>query len=195
MQIHFVQNPDSVNPVEAHPLHEMQIRKTRVPPAIGRATIACVTASTLKTYSATVQKEGQFVFVAVPFSPREAWGPRPRFHVTGTINGCAVRGCLGVGGSAYFLRLGAAWLRDSGIAPGDTVSVSLAPEGPQEDNMPPDVTQALAKKKSAKAFFDGLPTFYRKNFMRWIESAKKPETRARRIGEMIELLAAGKREK
>jgi uncharacterized protein YdeI (YjbR/CyaY-like superfamily) len=61
--------------------------------------------------------------------------------------------------------------------------------------MPPDVAQALAKNKAAKTFFDGLPTFYRKNFMRSIESAKRPETRARRIGEMIELLAVGKREK
>lgn len=135
------------------------------------------------------------MFVAVPFSPREVWGPRPRFHVTGTINGCAVRGCLGVGGSDYFLRLGAAWLRDNSVAPGDTVTVVLAPEGPQEDNMPQDVTQALAKNKAAKTFFDGLPTFYRKNFIRSIEGAKRPETRARRIGEMIELLAAGKREK
>lgn len=142
-----------------------------------------------------VQKEGQFVFVAVPFSPREVWGPRPRFHVTGTINGRAVRGCLGAFGSDYFLRLGAAWLRDNSVAPGDTVTVVLAPEGPQEDNMPPDMTQALANNKAAKIFFDGLPTFYRKNFMRSIESAKRPETRARRIGEMIELLAAGKREK
>ena len=154
-----------------------------------------MTANNIQTYSTAVQKEGAFVFVALPFSPREVWGPRPRFHVTGTINGRAVRGCLGALGSDYFLRLGAAWLRDNSVAPGDTVTVILAPEGPQEDNMPLDVTQALAKSKPAKLFFDGLPTFYRKNFMRSIESAKRPETRARRIGEMIELLAAGKRGK
>ena len=154
-----------------------------------------MTTNTPQTYATTVRKEGQFVFVAVPFSPRDVWGARPRYHVTGTINGCRVRGCLGVGGTEYFLRLGAAWLRDNSVAPGDAVTVVLAPEGPQEDNMPSDVAQALAKHKPAKTFFDGLPTFYRKNFMRWIESAKKPETRARRIGEMIELLAAGKREK
>lgn len=152
-------------------------------------------AGDFQTYSTVVQKEGAFVFVALPFSPREVWGPRPRFHVTGTINGCTVRGCLGVFGSEHFLRLGAAWLRDSGVAPGDSVSVSLALEGPQEGTMPPDVTRALAKNKAAKTFFDGLPTFYRKNFMRSIESAKRPETRARRIAEMIDLLAAGKREK
>ncbi len=79
-------------------------------------------------FAATVQKEGSFVFIALPFLPRDVWGPRPRFHVTGTINGCVVRGCLGAQGSAYFLRLGAAWLRDSGIRPGDNVTVSLSPD-------------------------------------------------------------------
>lgn len=89
-----------------------------------------------------------------------------------------------------------AWLRDSnGIAPGSQVAVSLAPEGPQESNLSPDVVAALTKSKAAKAFFDGLPTFYRKNFIRWIEGAKKPETRAKRIAEMMALLEAGKREK
>ena len=147
------------------------------------------------TFAATVQKEGSFTFVVLPFSPRDVWGPRPRYHVVGTIDSCAVRGCLGAQGTAYFLRLGAAWVRDSGIEPGANVTVSLAPEGPQEDNMSPDVVQALAKNKAAKTFFDGLPTFYRKNFVRWIESAKRPETRANRITEMVALLAAGKREK
>jgi Bacteriocin-protection, YdeI or OmpD-Associated/Domain of unknown function (DUF1905) len=148
-----------------------------------------------QTFATTVQKEGAFVFVALPFAPRDVWGPRPRFHVTGLINDCPVRGCLGAQGQAYFLRLGAAWLRGSGVGPGDAVTVRLMPEGPQEDTMAPDVTGALAKNKAAKTFFDGLPTFYRKNFMRWIEGAKRPETRARRISEMVVLLAAGKREK
>jgi hypothetical protein len=148
-----------------------------------------------KSFNAVVQKEGAFTFVAIPFSPREVWGARPRFHVTGTINGSAVRGCLGVQGTAYFLRLGAAWARDTGIGPGAQVTVSLALEGPQEANLAQDIAAALAANAAAKTFFDGLPTFYRKNFMRWIDSAKRPETRAKRIQDMIALLAAGQREK
>ena len=82
-----------------------------------------------------------------------------------------------------------------GLAAGDTVRVELSPEGPQLDRMPPDVAAALAAEPRARAFFEGLATFYRKNFMRWIESAKRPETRANRIAEMVRLLKAGKREK
>jgi hypothetical protein len=36
---------------------------------------------------------------------------------------------------------------------------------------------------------------HRKNYIRWIESAKRPETRAARISEMMKLLNAGRREK
>ena len=54
---------------------------------------------------------------------------------------------------------------------------------------------AMRVEPQAKQFFDSLPTFYRNNYMRWINSAKRPPTRAARIAEMMELLKAGKREK
>ncbi|PKN94225.1 MAG: hypothetical protein CVU44_07440 [Chloroflexi bacterium HGW-Chloroflexi-6] len=79
-----------------------------------------------KVFNATVQKEGSFTFVAIPFSPREAWGAQPRYPVSGTINDIAVRGTLGALGKDYFLRLAAAWLRDSGIKPGEKVIVKLS---------------------------------------------------------------------
>lgn len=146
-------------------------------------------------FDATLQREGSFTFIAIPFSPREVWGAKPRYYVTGTINDVSVRGTLGALGSEYFLRLGAAWMRDSGIEPGAQVIVRLSLEGPQEGNLPVDIAKALSGNKKAKAFFEGLPTFYRKNFIRWIESAKRDETRARRIEEMLKLLEEGKREK
>ena len=148
-----------------------------------------------KSFDVIVQKEGSFTFVAIPFSPREVWGAKPRYHVTGTINGISVRGTLGALGQDYFLRLGAAWIRDSGIELGETVTVQLSLEGPREDNVAPDISKALSDNKKAKEFFEGLPTFYRKNFIRWIENAKREETRVKRINEMMKLLEEGKREK
>jgi hypothetical protein len=85
-----------------------------------------------KSFNAIIQKEGKFIFVAIPFSPREVWGSKPRYSVAGDINGIAVRGTLGALGQDYFLRLGAAWMRDSGIELGTNVSVRLSLEGPQE---------------------------------------------------------------
>ena len=79
-----------------------------------------------KTFEAVVQREGQFTFVAIPFSPRTVWGPKPRYYVTGTINDNPVRGTLGALGQDYFLRLAAAWQRQTGIEPGANVTVKLS---------------------------------------------------------------------
>lgn len=77
-------------------------------------------------FEATVQAEGSFRFVAVPFSPRSVWGSRRAYRVTGTINGIGVQGTLGAQKQDAFLRLSAAWLRDSGVQIGETVRVELS---------------------------------------------------------------------
>jgi hypothetical protein len=146
-----------------------------------------------KTFDAIVQKEGSFIFVAIPFSPSEVWGKMPRYSVAGTINGISIRGTLGALEKNYFLRLGAAWMKRSGIELGENVSVRLSLEDPQEENIASDIAKALSENKKAKLFFEGLPVGKRKNFIRWIESAKREETRIRRINEMINLLEEAKR--
>ena len=79
-------------------------------------------------FEATVQEEGKFRFITIPFAPREVWGARPRYYVVGTINDIPVRGTLGALGQNYFLRLSTAWLKDSGIEPGTKVLVRLSLE-------------------------------------------------------------------
>jgi len=103
-----------------------------------------------KSFDAIIQKEGKFTFVAIPFSPREAWGAKPRYPVGGTINGISVRGTLGAFRQDYFLRLGAAWMQDSGLKPGENVTVKLFINGPHESNVASDITKALSSKKKQK---------------------------------------------
>jgi hypothetical protein len=150
---------------------------------------------TSQRFSARLTESGTRTYVVLPFDPDNAWGVKERHYITGTVNGCRVRGVLGSNGREYFLPLGPAWLKGAGLAAGATVDVELSPEGPQGGNVAPDVAKALGADPRAKAFFEGLATFYRKNFIRWIESAKRPETRAARISEMMKLLKAGRREK
>ena len=42
--------------------------------------------------------------------------------------------------------------------------------------------------------FRSIAPFYRKNFIRWITDAKRAETRAARIAEMVKALAEGRQE-
>lgn len=146
-------------------------------------------------FKTTIAKSGTRTFIELPFHPNEVWGVKGRHHITGTVNGHKVRGSLGSDGKQYFLPLGAAWRRDCGLHAGDTVNVTLSPEGPQSEALATDVTKALDAEPQAKVFFESLATFYRNTYIKWIESAKRPETRTARIQEMLELLKANKRQK
>ena len=146
-------------------------------------------------FKTVIAKSGSRVFIALPFNPNDVWGVKARHYITGSVNGYGVRGSLGSDGKQYFLPLGAVWRRDSGLEAGAKVEVVLSPEGPQSETLSPDVASALDAEAQAKAFFESLATFYRNTYIKWIESAKRPETRAARIKEMIELLKAGKKQK
>ena len=88
--------------------------------------------------------------------------------------------------------LGPAWRRDCGLAAGDTVDVSLEPEGPQRDDLADDVAAALAGNPRAADFFDSIAQFYRRAYLRYIDATKRrPEERVRRIAEVVGLLAEG----
>ena len=60
---------------------------------------------TTQPFKTIVAKEGSRIYIAIPFNPNEVWGVKQRHHITGTVNGCAVRGSLGSDGSQYFLPL------------------------------------------------------------------------------------------
>jgi hypothetical protein len=150
---------------------------------------------TTQRFKAIIAKSGTRTFIALPFNPNDVWGKKQRHHITGSVNGCPVRGSLGSDGAQFFLPLGAAWRRGNGFDEGTTADVVLSPEGPQSENLSPDVISALDAEPQAKAFFEGLATFYRNGYIKWIESAKRPETRTARINEMVQLLQAGKKQK
>lgn len=150
----------------------------------------------MPTFTATLTAHGTSAVIQLPFAPASVWGERPRYHVTGTVATKAVRGALTQIADHYVLKLGPAWVRDCGLEFNSTVTVTLDLEGPQEDNLAEDIVTALTANPAAKAFFAGLPTFYRKKYLRWIDSTKRnPDVRAQRIAEMMTLLANGQRER
>ncbi|KEO84847.1 YdeI/OmpD-associated family protein [Tumebacillus flagellatus] len=59
--------------------------------------------------------------------------------------------------------------------------------------VPEDFQAALAESAAAKELFDTLAYSHRKEYVTWITSAKREETRTRRIGQAIEKLLEGKK--
>lgn len=69
-----------------------------------------------------------------------------------------------------------------------------APPKPKRTiEVPEDFSIALAATPAAAQVFDGLAPSHRYEYLEWITEAKRPETRAKRIGEALEWLAEGKR--
>jgi uncharacterized protein YdeI (YjbR/CyaY-like superfamily) len=61
------------------------------------------------------------------------------------------------------------------------------------DRRTADLADALAHDDEARQFFDTLAYTHRKEWARWIEDAKKADTRSARVTKAIEALRAGKR--
>ena len=155
----------------------------------GCGKVTPVTPDRTRRYDTTVTAIGSRVMVPVVFDPDAEWGPKSEHHVAGTVNGMGVRAVIEPLGDGLGFVLGPAWRRDCGIAQGDRVSIVLAPEGPQRDDLAPDVRAALDAEPDAGAFFDSLAQFYRRAYLRWIDGTKRrPEVRAERIAEVVGLL-------
>jgi Bacteriocin-protection, YdeI or OmpD-Associated/Domain of unknown function (DUF1905) len=151
----------------------------------------------VKRFSVRVAADPQgHAVIAIPFDPDEAWGAKTRHHVNGTVNGCRVRVTLVPADSRWAFTMNPTRMRHAGITIGSEVTAELAPEGPQRGDLADDIAAALAADPAAGAFFDGLAQFYRKAYLRYIDATtRKPDLRAARIGEVVDLLAAGVKER
>jgi uncharacterized protein YdeI (YjbR/CyaY-like superfamily) len=64
---------------------------------------------------------------------------------------------------------------------------------PVVPSLPSYIARVLKANSEAWKFFRGLAPGYRHQFVRWIHTAKRTETREKRLVESIALLAAGKK--
>ena len=84
-------------------------------------------------------------------------------------------------------------LKPSGIerAPTDR-GYRLRPRYQMPATVPRYIQAALRKHPAAWQYFERLAPSHRRRYIGWIESAKREETKARRLKEAIRLLTAGK---
>ena len=136
------------------------------------------------------------VYLVLQFDSERVMGSKARYHVRGTFNGRDVRGALEQSSKGHLLPLGPAYRRGAGLHLDDLVAVTLMPDGPQSDSVAPDIAAALGDEPEAARFFDGLASFYRKNYLRWINATRRsPDVRAQRIAELVDLMKAGQKQR
>ena len=71
--------------------------------------------------------------------------------------------------------------------------VDIPPRPPRGQDVPDYIAKALKKDKAAWAMFETLAPSHRWNYVRWIDQAKRPETRERRLTQAMEMLRAGRK--
>jgi len=146
-------------------------------------------------FRATVELGGKTATgIEVPDDVVAALGPGSRPPVTVTVGGHSYRTTVARMGGRFLVPLSAENRTAAGVAAGDQVDVGIEPDTtPREVEVPADLTEALAQDDAAKATFDGLSYTHRKEWVRWVEEAKKADTRATRLAKTVEALHAGKR--
>lgn len=129
----------------------------------------------------------------IPREVVERLGQRKRPPVRVTIGGHTYRSTVAVYGDEFFLPLNAQNRTRAGVAAGDEVDVDVELDTePREVAVPADLTSALEGDAQARRHFDGLSYSHRREYVTWIEDAKRAETRRRRIASAVGMLREGR---
>jgi len=139
--------------------------------------------------------DGGGAWVEVPAKIIEAFGAKGRVPVKATIDGEPYRGSLmKMGRDCHQLGVLKAVRAKIGKGESDKVRVVLERDTEERTvDVPADLQKALNKNKAAKTIFEKFAYSHRKEYVRWIEDAKKAETRAARIEKAIVMISEGKK--
>lgn len=145
-------------------------------------------------FKATLVPRGPAAAVVLDPEQVEAVGEgAKRFPVVATVNGHSWRTTVTRMRGEFLVGLNRAVREQAGVEAGDTVDVELALDtAPREVELPEALSKALAQDSEARAGFDRLAYTHRKEYARWIEEAKRDETRERRVTQALEMLRQGK---
>jgi acetyl-CoA carboxylase beta subunit len=137
---------------------------------------------------------GTWTCIDVPFDVKSVFGKSSRIQVRGTIDGAPYRSSLLPKGDGHHFMVVKKEIRDViEKSAGEKVIVTMEIDAtPRVVDVSDDFKLALKKSKDAQEVFNKLSYSHKKEYVEWIESAKKSETREDRIRKAIEMLSKSK---
>jgi hypothetical protein len=133
-------------------------------------------------------------YFLVPFNVPEVYGTKAQVKVRGTIDGYPYRGSIANMGEGHCMVVKKEIRQVIGKSAGDTVKVVMDIDTePRIVEVPEDFQQVLNNNPKAKEIFDTFSYTHKKEYVQWIEGAKKQETRVNRIKKAIEQIGGGKK--
>jgi hypothetical protein len=133
-------------------------------------------------------------FVEVPFDVQAVFGKK-RVPVKATFDGVGYRGLVTrMGGPLHILIVLKDIREQIGKQPGDEIQVTIEEDtGPRVLDVPEDFANAVDAEPRAREGFDRLSYTHRREYVQWIESAKREQTRTGRIEKAVGMLIEGKK--
>jgi len=140
--------------------------------------------------SAKVGSGGACIYF--PYDVEKEFGTRGRVAVKATFDGAPYTGSLvKYGAPQHMLGILKSIREQIGKGPGDTIDVVLWKDDAIRTVEVPAEFARLLKKEKLLAGFDKLSYSHRKEYCRWIEEAKKEETRQNRMVKAVAMLRKG----
>jgi hypothetical protein len=148
-----------------------------------------------QTFTATILNAGGGgAYVEVPFDVEAAFGSKkPR--VKATFEGVPYRGLLTRMGTEHHVLIILKEIREKiGKSFGDEVNITVELDTePRVIELPSELKKAFKTEPEAKSFFDKLSYTHQREYVMWINEAKREETRQSRILKAVEMLKQGKK--
>jgi hypothetical protein len=146
---------------------------------------------TTRSFKAKVDEN---IIVELPFDGKEVFG-QARAPITITLGGksgadnYSFRSTIMVYGGKSYIGVRKSHREAAGLEPGDTTTITIAPDtAPREVDPPEDLALALKKNKTAKAGWDALSFTHKREHAEALLDAKKPETRKSRLDKTLKML-------
>jgi bifunctional DNA-binding transcriptional regulator/antitoxin component of YhaV-PrlF toxin-antitoxin module len=148
-------------------------------------------------FTATIEQDdssGAAGFIVFPYDLKETYGIGNLVPVVATFDGIEYRGSIAKMGPEPLLLIRKDVREKLGKAAGDPVEVTVTVDkSAREVDVPDDLTQALNANPGAKSNFENLAYSHQRNYVLWINEAKRAQTRDTRVHKAVEMLSAGKR--
>ncbi len=140
-------------------------------------------------------KRAAWTFLILPPDASAKLPSRGMVPVEGTLNGSPFRATLSPDGKkSHWMKVEKKLRLSAGAEAGDEVKLELSPSADQpEPDVPAELRSALKADAKAYATWNDITPAARRDWVQWIESAKKEDTRVRRIDGACNMLASGKR--
>ncbi len=137
----------------------------------------------------------QALSVDFPYDVEKMYGTRGQVKVKVTFDGVPYRGSLArMGHHCHFLVVRKDIRAQIGKNAGDRVWITVRRDTEERIvELPEELAALFAENPEAQARYDKLSYTHRKEYVQWINEAKRPETRRNRLHKTVEMLLGGKR--